>query len=171
MRKEPFTIATLSGLSGTPLAQDPVTIITAGATFLSSIFPNLFGTQRHRMTDADWQKILPGAGFWTVRLRNYYKAHIDYDTNLPNMAEFVNYFVHENQDALCGVASYPAPYHPECKDVLFKKLQDESVSGGTGVPGVTFPGSNVVNWQKLTPWLIGGLAVVLVATSGKKKRR
>ena len=141
MKTKSFSIATLSGLENNlgALAQDPITIITAGSAFLQTLFPNLFGSNRTRLTMSDWQKILPGSGYWTVKLRAYFNEHIHYDTNLDNMAEFTKYFVHNNQQEICGIPNYPAPYDPSCLDKFYSLLQNESVSGGTGIPGVTLP--------------------------------
>ena len=67
MRK--FHIQTLSDNGGTPM--DPVTILTGGFGFLSSIFPNLFDS-RQALTRAKLDSIFPGAGYWTVKLKSYF---------------------------------------------------------------------------------------------------
>ena len=108
MKTRLFEIQTLS--EGRRLA-DPVTIITGGLALLSSLFPNIFGGARRRLTSAYWLQLMPGNGYWTTALRNHLENTIHYDTDVANIQPFTKYFVHENQASICpemNLQNYPA---------------------------------------------------------------
>jgi hypothetical protein len=172
-----YKIASLSECNDCnhPSLGDPVAIIAGGMGVLSQIFPNLFGGTRRQLTAQDWNTLFPGNGYWTSKLRNYLKAKIKYDEDLPFIWNdgtgngYINYFVHENQSGLCNLPSYPAAYNQEC----FSKLLDFIEQEKQGVyPGGKLPGVGVgvagLDIEGLLPYVIGG--VVLFAILRKQKK-
>ena len=132
MNSRKFEILTLSNCGGcesdySNLGEggDPVGIITGGIALLQGLFPNIFGGGRRRLTQQDWIQMFPGAGAWTVRLRNYLARSIHYDSDLNNIEEFTRNFVYENMGSLPG-ATFTEKYAG-----FLEIIQQEKFSGGT----------------------------------------
>jgi len=168
-------------LSETTTTDDPVAIITAGTALISTLFPNLFGGGRVRLTDADWVKLFPGNGYWTVQLRNYLSKGIHWNVDLNNIAAFTRYFVDENAGQICpefGVAGGSPPAWPnqqtrnDCIQKFFELMRQESFTGGKE-PFGQYPGGwagGTVDWKSVIPIVAVG-AVMLIALKGKKRGR
>jgi hypothetical protein len=179
MKNRLFDIVTLSsrGRLG-----DPVTILTGGLAVLSQIFPNIFGGGRKRLTDSDWLQMLPGAGYWTQKLRNYLKARIHYDVDYTtNVEPFTLQFVSENHNQICPrtyTFQTPPGSNPggngtaswlPCYQQLLSKLQQETYTGGTSPVGVTPGGYGLTaDYSTLMPLAIGAIALVFLMKSKKK---
>lgn len=172
--KKLFEIATLSDHVGWiddhqnyNNLSEPIAIITGGVAILQSIFPNLFGGGRRVLTTQDWTQMFPGNGAWTVRLRNYLANTIHYDADLTNISPFTRNFVFDNKVALCGVG---VPFN-NCFQTFLQIIEQEKFSGGTfpvgQIPGI----AGAFNYQAFLPWVIGGLALVLVVRAGGRRRR
>jgi hypothetical protein len=172
----PFKIQTLSDRSYSRLG-DPIvvsTVITAGASLLGQLFPNIFGGTRKRLNDQDWLQLIPGNGLWTTRLRNYLKAIIKYDTDLTkivagtgetNLQVFTRYFAYENKIAL-GLGSYPnnKTIEPPFFDILKKEA--------SGIPSSNVPGYiSGTGFSIPTEWLLIGAGVLVLVMAKKKRRR
>lgn len=170
MKNGQFEIVTLSDRQFGKLG-DPVTVITAGISLLTSLFPNIFGGNRKRLTDADYVSLLPGSGYWTTRLRDYLKSRIQYDvdwvTNVePFSAQFAYYRRDENQ-GFCDECS-----NPEAVKALYNLIREESNTGGNSPVGQV-PGGygSTLDYSTLIPIVIGGLALVLIMKKKKTTRR
>ena len=156
---------------------DPVTIITAGVGILSSLFPNIFGGNRKRLTDADWLQLFPGSGYWTSALRNDLKTHIHYDVDFPgNVSDFTKYFVdRKRSDIIPSLPAYPATITGEQYQQAYKTFLEylalEKQTGGNSPVGQV-PGGygQTVDWSKFIPIAIGGI-VLIVAMKNKKGSR
>ncbi len=162
--KKLFDIVTLSDRQSR--LSDPITILTGGVAVLSQIFPNIFGGNRKRLTDADWVTLLPGAGYWTTSLRNYLKATIHYDTDYTkNVLQFSKNFVYENASQICG-----GQYTDACYSKFLDMLATEQKTGGTSPIGIT-PGGygQALNPSLLIPLGVGAIVLVLAMKSKKKK--
>ncbi len=161
-----FEILTLSdcGDCGSDYSNlgDPIAIITGGITILSGLFPNLFGGGRRELTNADWVQMFPGAGAWTVRLRNYLARTIHYDSDLNNIEEYTRNFVYENMGSLPGT-NFTEKYAG-----FLEIIQQEKFSGGT-YPVGNIPGYQAgFNYQAMIPYALGGFVLVLLL---KQKKR
>lgn len=171
-----FDILTLSDNNrrGSRLG-DPVSVITAGVTLLSQLFPNIFGGGRKRLTDADWLELIPGSGYWTTALRNHLKSAIHYNNNVDNIQPFTRYFVDEHRSEIYpGLPPYPGQINETQYQAAFSKfmkiLDQEKYSGGTSPVGNT-PGGvgGTIDYSTLIPIAIGAVALVLIMKSKKKK--
>lgn len=166
-----FSIQTLQD-GGEPM--DPITIITGGVGLLSSVFPNLFGGGRKRLTDQDWLQMFPGSGYWTVNLRNSLKNSIHYDSDLGNVEKFTGYFVWQNRSTICpNVPSSCFPYDnphlcPDCMNKFFELMRKERTTGGQNPVG-TFPGGigGSINYEQVLVY--GGIALLAFTLLKKKK--
>jgi len=155
---------------------DVVTILTSAAGLLSQIFPNLFGGGKKKLNDSDWLTIIPGAGYWTTELRNYLKTKIQNDTALSRVQEYTRYFVDEQRSNIdSNLPPYPAYISSEKFNQVYTKflsiLEQEKLTGGTSPVGLV-PGGmgSTFNIQALAPLLIGGIALVALMKSKKRKR-
>lgn len=186
MRKNYFHIATLQSRhrnlkEGENV--DPVTILTGGVAILSQLFPNIFGGGRKRLTDADWIQLIPGAGYWSTKLRNYLKARIHYDVDFPvNVQNMTLQFVSENHNQICPrTYTFQNPPGPNpggggsqgwlpCYQKLLTILQTENNTGGQSPIGIT-PGGfgGTLDYSTLMPLAIGAIALVILMKSKKKK--
>lgn len=162
-----FNIVTLS--SKHSRLADPVTVITAGVSILSQLFPNIFGGARKQLTESDWLQLIPGAGFYTTQLRNYLKTRIKYDVDFTNnVLPFSQQFSFNMRDAggFCNGCSNDAAYQK-----LLSVLDKEKSTGGTSPIGITPGGYGLTtDWSSLIPLAIGGVVLVL-AMKTKKKRK
>jgi hypothetical protein len=171
-----FDIVTLSDRNYSRLA-DPVTIITGGIGLLQSLFPNIFGGARHRLTDSDWLQLIPGNGIVTNALRNYLKTRIHYSEDLqkidpgsgfPNLEAFTRYYAGHFVNTWCPDGSCqgnpPEVLMPKFYDILRRESIGQSPIGT--IPGF-FPGGST-DWGTVA--IIGGLVVLFLALNkGKKK--
>lgn len=161
-----FSIQTLQDNGGTPM--DPITIITGGVGLLSSIFPNLFGGGRRRLTNADWLQLFPGSGYWTTALRKKLQSSIHYDSDLKNIEEFTKYFVDENKAQICGGA--PCSF-TNAFSKFAQILQQERVTGGN-YPVGNYPGGiggGSINYQEIL--IYGGIAILAITLLSKSKKK
>lgn len=181
MNRNYFHIATLQSRHRS--LKDPVTILTGGVALLSQLFPNIFGGARKRLTENDWTLLIPGAGYWSTRLRNYLKARIQYDTDFTaNVQPYTLQFVSENHQQICPrtyTFQNPPGSNPggggsqgwlPCYEKLLSILQTESNTGGNSPIGITpggFGGS--LDYSTLMPLAIGAIALVVLMKSKKKK--
>ncbi len=150
---------------------DPVAVITGGMALLTSLFPNIFGGGRTKLTRAHWIELMPGNGSWTTALRTYLAGAIHYDNNLENIQEYTKYFVHENQAQICkemNLQNYPGQYSNECFTRFLQILREETYTGGTSPVGQIPGGYGTINWASVIPFAIGG--IVLIALFKNKKR-
>jgi hypothetical protein len=180
MLKRKFDILTLSSRGR---LQDPVTILTGGLAVVSQLFPNIFGGARKRLTENDWLQMLPGAGYWTQKLRNYLKGRILYDVDYaPNIESYSLQFVSENHNQICPrtyTFQTPPGTNPggggaagwlPCYQQLLSLLQQETYSGGTSPVGITPGGYGLTaDYSTLMPLAIGAIALVFLMKSKKKK--
>lgn len=160
--KRKFNILTLSdclgcGDSGYRSLSDPITIIMGGITALTALFPNLFGGGRVRLTNADWLKMFPGNGMWTVRLRNHLQGAIHYNVDLGNIEPYTRYFVDDNKSAFCESPSFEV-----CFQMFLQIIEEEKFSGGKS-PGGRIPGiPGTFDYMSLLPYALGGLVLLMV---------
>lgn len=165
MRK--FNIVTLS--SDQKLS-DPVTVITGGIALLTSLFPNIFGGSRKRLSNEDWLTLIPGAGYWTTQLREYLKTRIHYDVDFTtNVLPFSKHFANLQRDAggFCNGCSNDAAYQK-----LLNVLNQEKSTGGNSPVGVTPGGYGLTtDWNSLIPLAIGGLVLVAIMKSPKRGKK
>jgi len=171
-KKKLFGIMTLSDNNR---LNDPVSVITAGVTLLSSLFPNIFGGGRKRLTDADWLELIPGSGYWTTALRNKLKSAINYNNNLDNIQPFTRYFVDEHRSEIIPtLPPYPAQINETQYQAAFTKfmkiLEQERNTGGTSPIGQT-PGGigGTLDYSTIVPLAIGAFALIMVMKSKKRK--
>lgn len=156
----PFEIVTLSDRNRS--LGDPVTIITGGIALIQSLFPNIFGSGRHRLTDQDWNQLITGNGYWTSALRSYLKQKIHYDADLKNIELFSKYFAYENKIAL-GLVNYSgAEFMQKFYEIINKEKMGIN-TGGT-VPGFITSATGI---DTTTLLLIGGAVVLLFALNKK----
>lgn len=163
---EPFRIATLQDR-----LSDPTTILTAGVSLLSSLFPNIFGGNRKELTESDWVTMLPGSGYWTVKLRNYLKSRIKYDVDYANNVQpFTIQFVADNKANICPTYDTSNHNWQACYRKFLQMLQTEAQTAGTEPIGQT-PGLNTgFNLESILPYaLIGAFAYILVKKNRGKK--
>lgn len=141
---------------------DPFTIITGSLAVLTGLFPGIFGGSRKRLTDRDWMTLFPGNGMWTVRLRNYLKNTIHYDTDWSNVEPFTRNFVYENMGAIPG-ANFTAKF----KNFLEIIAEEKYTGGGSGghIPGI--PGT--LDWSTLIPLALGAGLLIVIMKKKKKK--
>lgn len=168
MNNRKFEILTLSDCVGCESTYsnlgDPVSIIVGGVAVIQGLFPNIFGGGRRELTSADWTQMFPGAGAWTVRLRNYLARTIHYDSDLGNIEEFTRNFVYENMGSLAG-ANFTEKYSN-----FLAIIQQEKFSGGTSPIG-NIPGYVAgINYQQLIPYALGGLVLVFLLKRKKGGR-
>lgn len=159
-----FDIITLS--SKHSRLNDPVTIITSGIAVLSQLFPNIFGGGRKQLTNDDWLQLIPGAGYWSTRLREYLKTRIRYDVDFSrNVLPFSQQFAFDNRATICGTKN-----NEQCYAAFLELLRTESQTGGQSPIGIT-PGGigQTINYSTLVPIAIGGVLLVLLMNSKKKK--
>lgn len=185
MKKRLFDIVTLSG-NNRNLKEvanvDPITILTGGVAVLSQIFPSIFGGNRKRLTEADWLQLIPGAGYWSTKLRNYLKTRIQYDVDFANNTQpFTLQFVSENHNSICPrtyTFQNPPGVNPggggsagwlPCYEMLLSKLRQEQETGGNSPIGIT-PGGygGTIDYSTLMPLAIGAIALVFLMKSKKK---
>lgn len=164
---------------------DPVTILTGGLAVLSQLFPNIFGGSRKRLTDADYNQLIPGAGYWSTKFRNYVKTRIHYDVDFANNIQGVTLnFVGTNNEAICpkmytfqnppgtdpggnGEASWTP-----CIQKFYEILNQESYTGGTSPVGITPGGIGAtLDYSTLLPLAVGALVLVMVMKKKKRSRR
>ena len=155
---------------------DPVTVITAGVSLLSQIFPNIFGGSRKRLTQSDWLELIPGNGYWTTKLRNHLAGVIHYNTDvnkinaqcgyITNLQCFTQHFVSQNKVAM-GLGQYSG-------DLLMQKfyqlLETERLTGGTQPGGQVPQFISGAGMSIPLEWLlIGGLGLAFVLSRGRRK--
>ena len=162
--KRLFDIVTLS--ANHKRLSDPVTVITSGVAILSQLFPNIFGGGRKELTQTDWLTLIPGAGYWTTRLREYLKTRIRYDVDFSrNVLPFSQQFAFDNRQTICGSLD-----NEKCYAKFLQLLKTESQTGGTSPVGITPGGVGMtLDYSTLIPLAVG--AVVLVAIMKNKKKR
>jgi len=176
MKNRLFDIMTLSSKQFLSEGEnvEPITILTSGVAILSQIFPNIFGGNRKRLTEAMWLQLLPGAGYWTTSLRNYLQARIHYDVDYPkNVLQFTKDFVYERPGEVCGLKDWGGPASPKfaaCYESFLAKLSDEKNTGGQSPIGITPGGYGMTtNYSALVPIALGALALIVVMKSKKKR--
>jgi len=160
-----FTIQTLQD-GETPM--DPITIITGGVALVSSIFPNLFGGGRKKLTSSDWLQLLPGSGYWTSALRSHLSKTIHYDSDLKNMEEFTKYFVDENKTQICG--GTPCSF-TDAFQKFAQILKQEKMTGGSSPVG-SYPGGiggASINYNEIIVY--GGIALLAITLLSKSKKK
>ena len=164
-----FRILTLSDNNRyrTRLA-DPVSVITAGIGILSSIFPNIFGGNRKRLTEEMWLQLIPGSGYYTTGLRNYLKSRIHYDVDFTtNALPFSQAYAYGLRDSgeLCANCNNTQAYQN-----FLTVLNKEKQTGGNQPIGQT-PGGlgSTMDLSTLVPLAIGGVVLVMLMKSKKKK--
>lgn len=182
MKNRLFNIVSLS--SNQRRLGDPVTILTGGVAVLTQLFPNIFGGARKRLSDSDWLTLIPGAGYWSTKLRNYLKTRIHYDTDFTaNVQPFTLQFVSENHALICPrtyTFQNPPGSNPggggsqgwlPCYQKLLSLLQQETATGGNAPIGITpggFGGS--LDYSTLVPLAIGAAILVILMKTPKKKK-
>ena len=162
--KRLFDIVTLS--SRHSRLADPITVITGGVAVLSQLFPNIFGGGRKELTQSDWLTLIPGAGYWSTRLREYLKTRIKYDVDFSrNVLPFSQQFAFDNRQTICGSLD-----NEKCYAKFLQLLQTESQTGGVSPVGITPGGVGLtLDYSTIIPLAVG--AVVLVAIMKNKKKR
>lgn len=181
MRK--FEIVTLSDRQNFQNLGDPITILTGTVGVLSSIFPNIFGGGRKRLTPDMWREMLPGSGYWSTKLRTYLATRIHYDVDVErNILPFTMQFVADNNQEICpGTYTFQNPpgtnpggggvagWQP-CYQTLIAKINQEKSTGGNAPIGQT-PGGfgSTLDYSTLVPIAIGGVVLVALMKSKKKK--
>lgn len=180
MRK--FNIVTLS--ANQRLA-DPVSVITGGVALLTSLFPNIFGGGRKRLSNEDWLTLIPGAGYWTTQLREYLKTRIHYDVDFTtNVQPFTVQFVADNNAVICPKTytfQNPPGNNPggggtsgwtPCLTAFYSILNKEKSTGGNSPVGITPGGYGLTtDWSSLIPLAIGGLVLVALMKSPKRGKK
>lgn len=163
--KRLFDIVTLSDRNGGRL-NDPVSIITGGVAILNQLFPNIFGGGRKRLTNEDWLQLIPGAGYWSTRLREYLKTRIHYDVDFQrNVLPFSQQFAYDNRNAICSNCNDEQRYQ-----TFLNLLKQESQTGGTSPIGITPGGVGLtVDYSTLIPIAVIGLGLVFIMKTKKKK--
>lgn len=181
MKKRLFDIVTLS--SRQSRLADPITILTGGVAVLSQLFPNIFGGARKRLTDSDWLTLIPGAGYWSTKLRNYLKTRIHYDVDFANNVQpFTIHFVSLNHELICPrtyTFQNPPGSNPGgtnenwsvCYSRLLSLLQQEAYTGGNSPIGIT-PGGygGTLNYSSFVPLAIGAAVLVILMKTPKKRK-
>ena len=143
---------------------DPLTVATiieAAIQGLQAIFPNIFGGNRRRLTDEDWNKLIPYNGYWHNQLRAYLKSAIHYDVDaVNNVVPFTKYFAIDHNmtiDQLNALLKQEAAGQsvPDSPYLNY----DNPLAGGVGSMDTT------------TLLLIGGAVIFLMSQSNKKRTR
>jgi hypothetical protein len=180
MKTRLFDILTLS--ANHKRLNDPITILTGGVAVLSQLFPNIFGGARKRLTESDWLQLIPGAGYWSTKLRNYLKTRIQYDTDFTaNIQPFTLDFVSQNHSLICPrtyTFQNPPGNNPggggsqgwlPCYQSLLVLLQKENQTGGQSPVGIT-PGGygGTIDYSTILPLAVGAFALVLLMKSKKR---
>lgn len=158
-----FDIITLSARH--KRLNDPVTILTGGVAVLTQLFPNIFGGGRKRLTNDDWLQLIPGAGYWSTRLREYLKTRIHYDVDFSrNVLPFSQQFAFDNRATICGSKN-----NEQCYAAFLELLKTESLTGGQSPIGVTPGGVGLgLDYSTLIPIALGGVLLVMLMNKKKK---
>jgi len=162
-----FKIQTLSNYVR---LSDPVTIITAAAAALTQIFPNIFGGNRKRLSDADWNQIIPGNGYWTTALRNYLKTRIHYNTDVQKIVAGTSetYLQAMTKAFHFNNVNNVRTMFPTLTE-FYAELKKESAGGGTQTaPPGNIPGVGI---GIPTEYLLIGAGVIILMMARKKNRR
>lgn len=155
-----FEIQTLSDRNYPRLA-DPVTIITGGIALFTSLFPNFFGSERATM--ADFNKLFPSNGYWTVKFKNFLLSKLKYQKDITrDLLMYTVEFVQINSREICN-----SSYSSDCLNQFYNILRKEESTGGSSPVGNVF-GSGI-NYETLMYIGLGVLAVALLTKSKKKK--
>lgn len=188
MRNNRFNILALSDYQGSSYSDpqrlgDLTEIITGGVGFLQSVFPNIFGGGRKRLNTSDWMQLIPGSGYWSNLYRGYMQSRIHYDVDFTTWARnFTMDFIFDHKNQICpevpfscwqviGEFSDPNGGYQctPCFTKFSQILQEESYSGGS-YPVGNVPGFQAgFNFTAMAPYLIGGLALVLLLNKKKKR--
>lgn len=171
-----FDILTLS--ANHKSLNDPVTVITAGVSVLSQLFPNIFGGSRKKLSESDWLALMPGAGYWTTQLRNYLKARINYDVDFTtNVQPFTNNFIYDNRKQICpNIPDSCWTYNQtgsctQCVQTFYNILSKEKSTGGNSPVGITPGGYGMtLDYSTLIPIAIGGVILVMLMKNKKGKK-
>jgi hypothetical protein len=162
--KRLFEIQTLSestsNLNDYTSLQDPVTVIMGIGATISSLFPNLFGSEK--TSKEVFNKLFPSDGYWTSQYKNWLLQRIKYVKDIErDLHMYTGQFIEANQAQICkGGAGV------DCWNNFYKLLQQEAVTGGVSPVGNIFGAS--LDYQTLL--LLGG-GILLVVMLAKKKRR
>jgi len=192
-KRRTFTIATLADNNR---LGEPISILTAGLGLATQLFPNIFGSNRRALTSADWDKLFPGNGYYSVLLKTYLSQRIKYDVDTKflypfnhqgiNMRGAIADFVVANAAQICpdytaGAGGTNRACWSDgrnelvcqpCMTIFSKILQQEQYSGGNQpvgqYPGGMFSGTLDMS----TILLVGGglLALVLLSKKSKAKK-
>lgn len=166
-----FSILTLSDNNRYQIKSrlgDPISIITAGASVLNSLFPNIFGGNRKELTNSMWLELIPGSGYYTTALRNYLKTRIKYDVDfVTNALPFSQQFAFNLRDSgeLCPNCDNTQAYQN-----FLNVLNKEKQTGGNLPIGQT-PGGfgSTLDLSTLVPLAIGGVVLVMLMKNKKRK--
>lgn len=151
---------------------DAVSIITAGASILSQIFPNIFGGSRKRLTAEDWNQLIPGNGFWTVQLRNYLATRIHYDVDFQtNVQPFTIQFVADHKAGICPTFNTDNHNWTACYQKFLQMLKQETQTSGNLPVGQTPGISSGFDWNTIIPIALIGLVAVAVLKKNKRGRK
>lgn len=148
---------------------DPVSIITGGVALLTQLFPNIFGGGRKELTEADWNTLIPGSGYWTVKLRNYLKSRIKYDVDFTNNVQpFTIQFVADNKQGICPTFNTDNHNWTACYQKFLQMLKEEQQTGGQSPVGQTPGISAGIDWNTILPIALIGVVAVAVFKRGNK---
>lgn len=156
---------------------DPVSVILGGTAVISQLLPNLFGAER--ATAADFEKLFPGSGFWTVKFRNYLQSAIKYKKDISrDILMYTTQFVIDNNNSICPgtytfqqqPGSNPGGSWNPCIEKFYTILRQEAATGGAAPIGSIAPGLSGINWSEILPYAIGGIGLIILL-QGRKKRK
>jgi len=159
---------------------DPVSVILGGVQVIGSILPNLMGAEK--ATAADFEKLFPGSGFWTVKFRNYLQSAIKYKKDIPrDLLMYTVQFVADNNNSICP-GTYTFQQQPgtnpggggasgwnPCIEKFYSILRREAATGGVSPIGNVAPGLSGINWTEMLPYAIGGIVLIVLLQSKKRK--
>jgi hypothetical protein len=140
---------------------DPVSIILGIGSVISSLFPNLFGSEKTSRSVFD--KLFPSNGYWTSQYKNYLLSKIVYIKDIErDLHMYTGEFIEMHVAEICAGKS-----GTDCWQAFYSLLQQESSTGGLQPVGNIFGAG--LNYQTLL--LVGGGVLLLVALTKKKRGR
>lgn len=156
------------------LGADPMGIITGSIPLLNQIFPNLFGGNRRRLTQADWNQMFPGNGYWTVRLKNYLARHTHYDVDLKYLYDtgngygYIINFIAENRAEIWPQRwqSVQQLSYPEQLRLFEDVINEEKFTGGNSPVSQVKYLQGSMDFSKILP--IAGVVLVVGLLMSKK---
>lgn len=161
--KKYATIRSLEGLGKLGIL-DPASLLAIGQgamTVLQQLFPKIFGTSRRRLTDSDWNTLIPGNGEWHNRLRQHLKNTIHYDTDaVNNITPFTADFAARNGLTMQQLQSY---LEQEARMAGYSTVPDLPYSD----PNVGGTGSFFLSTNTLL-LIVGGIALFSLMRSNRR---